>query len=1025
MADLEKLTLEVEATSSDASKEVEGLAQSLKNLQGALSGLDSKKLSGMTSGLAGVKDTVKKSGLSSSTKQIKEQSKALSSLQKAASFTKGAFGTGFKGVQTQLAGVSGAMKMLNNAFGLGKVTSSKFLTSLARIAGYRIVRTIISSVTSSATTGLKNLANASSEANATLSQLSGGALTLQNAMGGALYSVIASIIGLLNSVIGAAVTAINWISMLFSILGGRTTFKKATNSTKEFGSSLGAAGGAAKALKQELMGFDEINSLSPDTGGGGGGGGGGMLDYGSMFEETPVDESLLEMVRNADFTMLGEAMANKVNNALGNIDWGKIKTGAYRFARSLVTFLNGFIGKIDASIIGDTIAGLVNAGLTFVNTFAYDTNWGLLGDKIKHAIVTAISQIKAEDVGRFIAAKTVMGVRLIGGLLPSTSAEWSQITDWIASIINTAIDQINPAAIGAIIGKVITGGLTLIKSLGEAGIFSNITSAIATAVTEAINNISEDDIKAAAEAVLKEALRVIKAVFNLVVEIGDTTLGKVLTGYSLFRLFQGAMPALGLKGFKSLGTSFQMAGALTFAFSAIAGISDLAENIASGTSISADDVVGIASSAMKSIGYTVLKAAPYAGGILIGLGFGIDLINQFVNLDDTFGKVGQVVTGVVGGTMVDGMKKLEEATANAQLSEESLAKVTKLTNGIIEKGGATALDLTALWAGVAAGTLSMEEYSAVLKNLGITSGTTQTAVEGLINSFGVANTESATTAVENVTSAVAAAADGFDNMPVAVDVPKPADDVAASYDAVTESMRATGEQAETLATKIITIPSDIVYNLELNNFDTIITQFETLASTINTSSTTGATYFKTAFSGIPDWFGTNIVNPMKTKITGISWYAIGNKAMGDFKRGLKSVKLPKFSVSWTTSSKTATLFGKDFTVSIPTPSIELYAKGGFPDVGELFMANESGPELVGRIGSKPAVANQDQIGDAIFKYMDAHSNENGTMDYDGMANALVRAMKAAGLGALYLDGKMIKRSLNAEAKRSGKPVLGY
>lgn len=42
-----------------------------------------------------------------------------------------------------------------------------------------------------------------------------------------------------------------------------------------------------------------------------------------------------------------------------------------------------------------------------------------------------------------------------------------------------------------------------------------------------------------------------------------------------------------------------------------------------------------------------------------------------------------------------------------------------------------------------------------------------------------------------------------------------------------------------------------------------------------------------------------------------------------------------------------------------------YATGGLPDVGEFFMARESGPELVGRIGNKNAVANNDQIVEGI------------------------------------------------------------
>ncbi len=42
-----------------------------------------------------------------------------------------------------------------------------------------------------------------------------------------------------------------------------------------------------------------------------------------------------------------------------------------------------------------------------------------------------------------------------------------------------------------------------------------------------------------------------------------------------------------------------------------------------------------------------------------------------------------------------------------------------------------------------------------------------------------------------------------------------------------------------------------------------------------------------------------------------------------------------------------------------------YASGGFPDEGEMFIAREAGPELVGSIGSKTAVANNNQIVDAV------------------------------------------------------------
>lgn len=53
-------------------------------------------------------------------------------------------------------------------------------------------------------------------------------------------------------------------------------------------------------------------------------------------------------------------------------------------------------------------------------------------------------------------------------------------------------------------------------------------------------------------------------------------------------------------------------------------------------------------------------------------------------------------------------------------------------------------------------------------------------------------------------------------------------------------------------------------------------------------------------------------------------------------------------------------------IDIPqVPYIPTYASGGFPEMGEYFLARESGPEMVGRIGNQNAVANNDQIVTAV------------------------------------------------------------
>ena len=68
--------------------------------------------------------------------------------------------------------------------------------------------------------------------------------------------------------------------------------------------------------------------------------------------------------------------------------------------------------------------------------------------------------------------------------------------------------------------------------------------------------------------------------------------------------------------------------------------------------------------------------------------------------------------------------------------------------------------------------------------------------------------------------------------------------------------------------------------------------------------------------------------------------------------------------------------------TISVPQIPLLASGGIVDAGQMFIAREAGPELVGSIGRKTAVANNEQIVSGIESgvyraMMAANSNNNG------------------------------------------------
>lgn len=93
-----------------------------------------------------------------------------------------------------------------------------------------------------------------------------------------------------------------------------------------------------------------------------------------------------------------------------------------------------------------------------------------------------------------------------------------------------------------------------------------------------------------------------------------------------------------------------------------------------------------------------------------------------------------------------------------------------------------------------------------------------------------------------------------------------------------------------------------------------------------------------------------------------------------------------------------------------------WAEGGFPQEGSLFIANEAGAEMVGSIGGHTAVANNDQIVDAVSQGV-----------YEAVRDAMGNGKQSVNV---YLDGKQISgtvvQNINSETRRTGNsPLLSY
>jgi len=113
---------------------------------------------------------------------------------------------------------------------------------------------------------------------------------------------------------------------------------------------------------------------------------------------------------------------------------------------------------------------------------------------------------------------------------------------------------------------------------------------------------------------------------------------------------------------------------------------------------------------------------------------------------------------------------------------------------------------------------------------------------------------------------------------------------------------------------------------------------------------------KGAWGGIAGWFNNTVVNPIKGFVNGM---------LGAVESGVNGMirMLNRFRV--TIPGWVPLIGGRTFGFNLQYISLPRFERGGFPLNGQLFVANESGPEMVGKMGSHNVVANNRQIVEGI------------------------------------------------------------
>ena len=194
------------------------------------------------------------------------------------------------------------------------------------------------------------------------------------------------------------ITAINWLGAFFGIFSDgkasvsntNNSINKATQNMNNYAGAIGGAAAAAKELKKQTMGFDELNVVQSPTATGGGGGGGGAA--------TPnVDIPKIEMPSFDDFNASLEDSKKKIEGLLVLI--GGVATGIglwklFNFISDLITAsktakgLGMAMGKVGSIIRHKVlapitmIAGGILLAMGYTDAWANGISWANLAETI-------------------------------------------------------------------------------------------------------------------------------------------------------------------------------------------------------------------------------------------------------------------------------------------------------------------------------------------------------------------------------------------------------------------------------------------------------------------------------------------------------------------------------------------------------------------------------------------------------------------------------------------------------------------
>lgn len=396
-------------------------------------------------------------------------------------------GATLKGLKGSLNGITSAAKAaitagkkLGSTFGSKLAAQVKKTTSglgklgyaFKQVLLYQGLSSLIYGFANAMKEGINNLYQYSSlmggQFKSSMDSLATSFQYLKNSMGAMVSPIINALAPAIDFLIDKFVALLNIVNQFFARLTGASTYTAAKKSAASYGDTIsdtaGTAKKAAKEIKDATTGIDELNIISQNDNSGSGGGGAGGKDYGSMFEQLPIENSISEFADKlkaafeaGDWKELGTLLGEKFNEIVDSIDWSGIGHKIGYGLNGAIQTAYWFLDTADFTNLGAHIAELLNAALSEIDFtyagrlmvkwftilpdliigFLSELDWGLVGKSISDFIIGAFDEATKwlnsynwSDLGSLLWQK-------IKDLF--TNIDWGGIASSIFTFLGTAI----------------------------------------------------------------------------------------------------------------------------------------------------------------------------------------------------------------------------------------------------------------------------------------------------------------------------------------------------------------------------------------------------------------------------------------------------------------------------------------------------------------------------------------------------------------------------------------------------------